>query len=187
MARLILTVWGRKRGEGCRWVNFSEKSLKNPRKAPLPSGRRPCVMAPTLSVTAFSVTLTGISLAQTVADGCVSATLARRFASICRAGTLHVIGEKTHVTGRCVQYKADCLGRSWPQAVCLCYRGVEGTRAMLFHPFERPVADAQQVDALRYRGKGVGVGAGCGNLPRLQGVAVHVIQHGVGRSGCRQG
>ena len=148
---------------------------------------RRCRPAKSPLVSILTHPFTGISLAQTVADGCVFATLARRFASICRAGTLHVIGEKTHVTGGCVQYKTDCLGRSWPQAVCLCYRGVEGTRAMLFHPFERPVADAQQVDALRHRGKGVGVGAGCGNLPRLQDVAVHVIQHGVGRSGCRQG
>ena len=97
---------------------------------------RRCRPAKSPLVSILTHPLTGISLAQTVADGCVFATAARRFASICRAGTLHVIGEKTHVTGRCVQYKTDCLGRSWPQAVCLCYRGVEGTRAMLFHQFE---------------------------------------------------
>ena len=57
-------------------------------------------MAVTVSVTGFSVTLTGNSVALTVAAECNFHPVSRRFASICAAAALHVIGAEIHVVGR---------------------------------------------------------------------------------------
>ena len=105
----------------CRLVNFSEKSIKLPQNPISFYRRRACVLDTTVSVTGFSVTLTVISLAQTVADILCFAPFARRFASIFRAEAVHVVGSKTHVV--CRVCKARCLlFHSWPS----CWRGFVG-------------------------------------------------------------
>lgn len=64
-------------------------------------------MANTVSVTEFSVALTGFSVTLTVAELCVFGPSPRCFASIFAASRFHVVGPEIHVVGRV------CNGGRW--------------------------------------------------------------------------
>ena len=82
---------------GRLWLNPLKKSARFSRESPFRTAWRGSDWGVPVSVTGFSVTLTGKSVAQSVADQCRFRPSARRLASIWRAEALHVIGRKTHV------------------------------------------------------------------------------------------
>ena len=97
MAHLFLTIKEKIKGDSRLLVKSIEITAPQARKPPSPTHQRVSHWAVRVSVTGFSVTLTGKSVAQSVADQCRFRSSARRYASICRAEALHVFGRKTHV------------------------------------------------------------------------------------------
>ena len=97
MAHLFLTIKEKIKGISRPLVKSIENTASQARKPPSPTRQRVSHWAVRVSVTGFSVTLTGKSVAQSVADQCRFRPSARRLASIWRAEALHVIGRKTHV------------------------------------------------------------------------------------------
>ena len=106
-------------------VKSSEFSLENTRKSPPPRRLRVCVSAPTVWATEISVTLTGISVAQTLRPLCDFRPPPHLSASICAAAGVHVLGGKIHVVGRvCNFYGASmrsCLTNSLPSFFIIKY------------------------------------------------------------------
>ena len=92
---IMIGRWGT--GENC---GQRDNCQQRGRQRPTHTGATVSDTEISVSVTGFSVTLTGKTVAESVADECRFRPALRRYAAICSAATLHVFSRKIHVVGQ---------------------------------------------------------------------------------------